>query len=65
MLGIIIPTVTFVAIGAQHSPANLGYFSIGRSTKLIPEELACIFNVVFRSKLSTSIYISILALYLV
>ena len=29
ILGVIPPIVMFVAIGAQHSPANLGYFSIG------------------------------------
>ena len=29
ILGILFPIVLFVAIGAQHSPANMGYFSVG------------------------------------
>ncbi len=29
ILGIIFPIVAFVAIGLQHSPANMGYFAIG------------------------------------
>ena len=29
MLGVLFPIVTFVAIGAQHSPANMGYFAVG------------------------------------
>ena len=29
ILGIIFPIVTFVAIGLQHAPANMGYFAIG------------------------------------
>lgn len=29
LLGITFPIVTFVALGVQHSPANMGYFSIG------------------------------------
>ncbi|MDH3226669.1 MAG: formate/nitrite transporter family protein, partial [Thermoleophilia bacterium] len=29
ILGIVFPIVTFVALGAQHSPANMGYFAIG------------------------------------
>ncbi|MCH7811396.1 MAG: formate/nitrite transporter family protein [Chloroflexi bacterium] len=29
ILGILFPIVAFVAIGLQHSPANMGYFSIG------------------------------------
>lgn len=29
ILGILFPIVTFVAIGVQHSPANMGYFSVG------------------------------------
>ncbi len=29
ILGVIFPIVAFVAIGVQHSPANMGYFSIG------------------------------------
>lgn len=29
ILGIVFPIITFVAIGAQHSPANMGYFSVG------------------------------------
>jgi formate transporter len=29
ILGVVFPIVTFVAIGAQHSPANMGYFSVG------------------------------------
>ncbi len=29
ILGILFPIITFVAIGAQHSPANMGYFSVG------------------------------------
>lgn len=29
ILGIVFPIVTFVALGVQHSPANMGYFSVG------------------------------------
>ncbi len=29
ILGILFPIVAFVALGLQHSPANMGYFSIG------------------------------------
>ena len=29
ILGVIPPIVAFVAIGVQHSPANIGYFSVG------------------------------------
>lgn len=29
ILGILLPIITFVALGVQHSPANMGYFSIG------------------------------------
>ena len=29
IIGILFPIVTFVAIGVQHSPANMGYFSVG------------------------------------
>ena len=29
ILGILFPIVAFVAIGAQHAPANMGYFAIG------------------------------------
>lgn len=29
ILGILFPIITFVALGVQHSPANMGYFSIG------------------------------------
>lgn len=29
ILGIVFPVVAFVAIGVQHSPANMGYFAIG------------------------------------
>jgi formate transporter len=29
ILGIALPIVTFVALGVQHSPANMGYFSLG------------------------------------
>ena len=29
ILGIMFPIVAFVAIGLQHSPANMGYFSVG------------------------------------
>lgn len=29
ILGILFPVVTFVALGLQHAPANMGYFSIG------------------------------------
>lgn len=29
VLGIIFPIIAFVAIGLQHSPANMGYFAIG------------------------------------
>ena len=29
ILGVLFPILTFVAIGAQHAPANMGYFSIG------------------------------------
>lgn len=29
ILGILFPIVAFVAMGLQHSPANMGYFSIG------------------------------------
>ena len=29
ILGILFPIVAFVAIGLQHSPANMGYFAIG------------------------------------
>ena len=27
ILGVLFPIIAFVAIGAQHSPANMGYFS--------------------------------------
>lgn len=29
ILGVIFPILTFVALGVQHAPANMGYFSIG------------------------------------
>ena len=29
ILGVLFPILTVVAIGAQHAPANMGYFSIG------------------------------------
>jgi formate/nitrite transporter len=29
ILGILFPIVTFVALGVQHSPANMGYFAVG------------------------------------
>ena len=29
ILGVLFPIIAFVAIGVQHSPANMGYFSIG------------------------------------
>ena len=29
ILGVLFPIVTFVAIGVQHAPANMGYFSVG------------------------------------
>ena len=29
ILGVLFPIITFVAIGVQHSPANMGYFSVG------------------------------------
>ena len=29
ILGVLFPIIAFVAIGAQHSPANMGYFSVG------------------------------------
>jgi len=29
ILGVLFPIIAFVAIGLQHSPANMGYFSIG------------------------------------
>jgi len=29
ILGVLFPILTFVAIGVQHAPANMGYFSIG------------------------------------
>ena len=29
ILGIVFPIVTFVALGVQHSPANMGYFAVG------------------------------------
>ncbi len=29
ILGVLFPIVTFVAIGVQHAPANMGYFAIG------------------------------------
>ena len=29
ILGVLFPIVAFVAIGLQHSPANMGYFSVG------------------------------------
>ncbi len=29
VLGIVFPIIAFVALGAQHSPANMGYFSVG------------------------------------
>ncbi len=29
ILGILFPIIAFVAIGVQHSPANMGYFSVG------------------------------------
>ncbi len=29
ILGVMFPIIAFVAIGQQHSPANMGYFSVG------------------------------------
>jgi formate/nitrite transporter FocA (FNT family) len=29
IIGITVPIVTFVALGVQHSPANMAYFSLG------------------------------------
>ncbi len=29
ILGVVFPIIAFVAIGLQHSPANMGYFSVG------------------------------------
>ena len=29
ILGVLFPIIAFVAIGVQHSPANMGYFSVG------------------------------------
>ena len=29
ILGVLFPIIAFVAIGVQHSPANMGYFAIG------------------------------------
>ena len=29
ILGVMFPIIAFVAIGLQHSPANMGYFSVG------------------------------------
>ena len=29
ILGVLFPIIAFVAIGLQHSPANMGYFSVG------------------------------------
>ena len=29
ILGVLFPIIAFVAIGLQHSPANMGYFSLG------------------------------------
>ena len=29
ILGVLFPIITFVAIGVQHAPANIAYFSIG------------------------------------
>lgn len=29
ILGVLFPIIAFVAIGAQHAPANMGYFSVG------------------------------------